>query len=133
MLRWGMSMVAEARTSLWRKVSQAPTWFPNWNFCGASAVRDAEGPSETSECWDLLVSFLPDKWADLAGETGALNGLRKDRSLCTLLMHPACGHSLREIVVRAGKADLADWSDVALLKRPTRLKAWLHPPCAELS
>ena len=99
-------------------------------------MRDVEGRSEMSEDWDLLVSFLPDKWAELAGETGALKGLRKDKSvdglLRTLLMHLACGHSLRETVVRARKANLADLSDVALLKRLRKSKAWLHALCAEL-
>ena len=37
--------------------------------------------------------------------------------------------SLREAVVRAGKADLAD---VGLLKRPGKSKTWLHALCAEL-
>ena len=52
-----------------------------------------EGP--TSEDWDLLVSFFPDNWRDLAVETGALRGLRKDKSpeklLRTLLIHLGCG------------------------------------------
>ena len=38
---------------------------------------------------DLLQAFLPDNWRELAAETGALKGLRKDRSaeshLCALL------------------------------------------------
>ena len=51
-----------------------------------------------------------------------MKGLRKDKSidalLHTRLLHPARGRSLREIVVRARKANLADLSDVVLLKRP---------------
>ena len=98
-----------------------------------AATRDAEGPSETSEDWDLLVSFLPDKWAELAGETGSLKGLRKDKSvdrlLRTLLIHLLYGHSLRGTAVRARMADL---SDVALLKRLRKSKAWPHALCAEL-
>ena len=74
------------------------------------------------EDWDLLRSFLPPNWEDLAGRTGALRKLRKDKSpdclLPTLLLHLACGHSLRETAVRARRANLADLSDVALLKRP---------------
>jgi hypothetical protein len=73
------------------------------------------------EDWTLLSSFLPDNWQKLAGDTGALKGLRKDKSaerlLRTLLIHLGCGHSLRETVVRAKQANLADLSDVALLKR----------------
>ena len=73
------------------------------------------------EDWALLSSFLPYNWQELAAETGALKGLRKDKSvenlLRTLLIHLGCGHSLRETVVRAKQANLADLSDVALLKR----------------
>lgn len=74
-----------------------------------------------NEDWELLLSFLPSDWQGLAHDTGALKGLRKDKSvenlLRTLLIHLGCGHSLRETVVRAKKANLADLSDVALLKR----------------
>ena len=93
-----------------------------------------EGP--TSEDWDLLVSFFPGNWQDLAAETGALQGLRKDKSpeklLRTLLIHLGCGHSLRETVVRARQASLADLSDVALLKRLRKSRDWLYALCVEL-
>ena len=89
-----------------------------------------------NEDWELLVSFLPGNWQELAGETGALKGLRKDKSvenlLRTLLIHLGCGHSLRETVVRAKKAHLADLSDVALLKRLRKSKDWLYALCLEL-
>ena len=89
-----------------------------------------------NEDWDLLVSFLPSDWQKLAHETGTLKGLRKDKSvenlLRTLLLHLGCGHSLRETVVRARKADLADLSDVALLKRLKKSKEWLHALCVRL-
>ncbi len=88
------------------------------------------------EDWDLLVSFLPREWRELAEETGALKGLRKDRSvdnlLRTLLIHLGCGHSLRETVVRARQANLADLSDVALLKRLRKSKEWLYALCVRL-
>ena len=58
------------------------------------------------EDWELLVSFLPSDWRELAEGAGALKGLRKyksvDNLLRTLLIHLGCGHSLRETVVRAG-------------------------------
>ena len=38
-----------------------------------------------SEGWDLLLSFLPDSWVELAGEAGALTGLREHTSLDALL------------------------------------------------
>ena len=80
------------------------------------------------EEWEVVSSFLPEGWRELARETGALKGLRKDKSvdalLRTLLLHLACGHSLRETVVRARKANLADLSDVALLKRLRKSGDW---------
>ena len=88
------------------------------------------------EDWDLLLSFLPDDWEGLARRTGALRKLRKDKSpsklLRILLLHLGCGHSLRETVVRARRAQLADLSDVALLKRLRKCRDWLHALCVEL-
>jgi hypothetical protein len=88
------------------------------------------------EDWALLSSFLPCNWQELAADTGALKGLRKDKSvenlLRTLLIHLGCGHSLRETVVRAKQANLADLSDVALLKRLKKSKDWLHAMCVKL-
>ena len=50
------------------------------------------------EDWEVLRSFLPDDWQEMAKETGALKGLRKDKSVETLLrvllLHLGCGHSL---------------------------------------
>lgn len=89
-----------------------------------------------NEDWDLLVSFFPGNWRELAASTGALKGLRKDKSpenlLRTLLIHLGCGHSLRETVVRARQANLADLSDVALLKRLRKSRDWLYALCVEL-
>lgn len=89
-----------------------------------------------NEDWELLVSFLPSDWQELAHETGTLKGLRKDKSvenlMRTLLLHLGCGHSLRETVIRARKANLADLSDVALLKRLKKSKEWLHALCVRL-
>ena len=87
------------------------------------------------EDWEVLLSFLPQDWRELARDTGALKGLRKDKAvdnlLRTLLLHLGCGHSLRETVVRARQAYLADLSDVALLKR-LKSKGWLHALCVRL-
>jgi len=88
------------------------------------------------EDWKLLVSFFPHDWRHLAATTKALKGLRKDKSeenlLRTLLIHLACGYSLRETVVRARQANLADLSDVALLKRLRKCKEWLYALCVSL-
>ena len=88
------------------------------------------------EDWDLLLTFFPSDWERLAAESGALKGLRKDKSpenlLRVLLMHLGCGHSLRETVVRARQAGLADLSDVALMKRLKKSEAWLQALCRAL-
>ena len=85
------------------------------------------------EDWPLLLSLLPVRWRELARETNALKGLRKDKDeadyLRILLLHLACGYSLRETAVRAREAGLADLSDVAILKRLRKSKEWLHALC----
>ena len=37
------------------------------------------------EDWAVLTSFLPERWRELASETGALKGLRKDKSVESVL------------------------------------------------
>ena len=88
------------------------------------------------EDWDVLSTFFPEGWRTLAAETGALKGLRKDKSaeglLRVLLMHLGQGHSLRETVVRARQAGLADLSAVALMKRLRKSGDWLRALCVAL-
>lgn len=88
------------------------------------------------EDWDLLVSFFPEDWAELAERSGALKGLRKDKSppdlLRTLLMHMGCGYSLRETAARVRKAELANLTDVALMKRLRKSEGWLQGLCVAL-
>ena len=88
------------------------------------------------EDWALLLTMMPDRWRELARETKALKGLRKDKAegdfLRMLLLHLACGYSLRETAVRAREAKLADLSDVAVLKRLRKSKDWLHALCRRL-
>jgi hypothetical protein len=83
--------------------------------------------------WDILIDFLPKTWLELAHETGALKGLRKDKSpealLRTMFIHCACGYSLRETAVRAREANLADMSDVALMKRLKKCQEWFRQMC----
>lgn len=85
------------------------------------------------EDWKVLMNFLPKNWRELAVKTNALKGLRKDKSadnlLRTLLIHLGCGYSLRETVIRARQANLADLSDVALLKRLRKSRDWLYSLC----
>jgi hypothetical protein len=88
------------------------------------------------EDWELLKTFFPTRWRELATETAALKGLRQDKSeeeyLRVLLMHLGCGLSLRETAARAKQANLADLSDVALLKRVRKSKDWLLALCQAL-
>jgi hypothetical protein len=85
------------------------------------------------ENWEVLLSLLPKDWQKEAEKTKALKGLRKNKSvdnlLRTLLIHLAGGYSLRETVVRARQAKLADMSDVALMKRLRKSKDWLAALC----
>jgi len=93
-------------------------------------------PNAAEEDWDLLLTFLPTNWKELAQSAGALKGLRQDKSvedfLRVLLLHLGCGLSLRETAVRAEQARLADLSDVALLKRLRKSQQWLHELCGAL-
>jgi hypothetical protein len=88
------------------------------------------------EDWEVLRSFFPANWRELARSTEALKGLRQDKSeedlLRVLLMHLGCGLSLRDTVVRAQQAQLADLSDVALLKRLRKSQRWLYELCRGL-
>jgi hypothetical protein len=88
------------------------------------------------EDWDLLMSFFPSDWKTTACRTGALKGLRQDKMaenyLRILLMHLGGGFSLRETATRARQAELADLSDVALLKRLRKAKDWLYELCCGL-
>lgn len=88
------------------------------------------------EDWNLLLSFFPPNWKQLALTTGATKGLRQDKSeenyLRVLLIHLGCGLSMRETVVRAREANLADLSDVALLKRLRKSREWLYRLCCAL-
>ena len=88
------------------------------------------------EDWALLLSLMPKGWEDLARETLALKGLRQDKDAGTclrvLLLHLACGHSLRETAVRARAGGVANLSDVAILKRLRKSKDWLKELCGKL-
>jgi len=78
-----------------------------------------ESINAADEDWNLLTSFFPSNWKELARTTGALK-LRQDKSdecsLRVLLMHLGYGYSMRETVVRAKEVQWANVSDVALLK-----------------
>jgi hypothetical protein len=89
-----------------------------------------------TEDWPILLSFFPDNWIDLASTTAALKGLRKNKDaenyIRTLLLHLACGYSMRETATRAKLANIANVSDVALIGRLRKAKDWLHSLCVAL-
>ena len=103
-------------------------------YHGDMDAREGNPPSR--EDWELLLSFLPRNWQELAVQHGALKRLRKNKSaehlLRVLLLHFGCGHSLQETVVRARQAGLAELSAVDLWKRLKKSRDWLHAPCGEL-
>jgi hypothetical protein len=88
------------------------------------------------EDWRMLRTMLPADWKAQARELGAVERLRGFAStealLRTLLLHIACGYSLRETVVRARAAGIAEVSDVALMKRLRNAEAWLRELCLGL-
>ncbi len=89
-----------------------------------------------SEDWRVLSGLLPSGWQDLARTTGAIKRLRgfasMDAVLRTLLMHVGHGWSLRETVVQAKLAGIAEVSDVALMDRLRLAEPWLRSMCEEL-
>ena len=80
--------------------------------------------------WDVVTAMLPAQWQSKAVELGALRRLRGFKSaealLRVLLIHLADGCSLRETAVRARAGELANVSDVALLKRLRGCGPWFQ-------
>ena len=69
----------------------------------------------------------------LSGASERLRGFATTSNLLrTLLLHVGKGYSLRETVVRAKAAGLAEISDVALMKRLQKAEKWLHGLCVSL-
>ncbi len=85
----------------------------------------------------MVVSLLPSNWKELAKETGSIvrklrNFESEDAVIRTILIHIAQGYSLRETVVKAKAAGIADVSDVGLLKRLRACEPWLKLLCESL-
>lgn len=88
------------------------------------------------EDWQLLLDLLPVGWereAILSGASERLRGFGSTSDLLrTLLLHVGKGYSLRETVVRAKAAGIAQISDVALMKRLQKAEGWLRCLCVSL-
>jgi hypothetical protein len=99
-------------------------------------VHKATVPNAADEDWELLTTFFPSHWRDLARASGALKGLRQDKGeesyLRVLMLHFGCGLSMRETVTRANEAKLAKLSSVALFKRLRKSREWLYQLCCAL-
>ena len=87
--------------------------------------------------WAVVTAMLPAQWQAKAVELGAVRRLRGFHSvealLRVLLIHLADGCSLRETAVRARAGELADVSDVALLKRLRGCGPWFQWMAQELA
>lgn len=90
----------------------------------------AGGVASIEEDWSVVTTMLPAQWQNKAKELGAVRRLRGFESaeavLRVMLIHLADGCSLRETAVRARAGDLADVSDVALLKRLRGCGPWFQ-------
>lgn len=99
-------------------------------------VQNAIVHNAADEDWELLTTFFPTQWRDLARSSGALKGLRQDKGeesyLRVLMLHFGCGLSMRETVTRANEAKLAKLSSVALFKRLRKSREWLYQLCRAL-
>src|ERR1022692_3362043 len=88
------------------------------------------------EDWKLLLNLLPSGWQDQAVLSGASERLRGFSSISdllrTLLLHVGNGYALRETVVRAKAAGIAEVSDVALMKRLQKAEEWFRRLCVSL-
>lgn len=96
-----------------------------------TALNAAECEASVSDPdWDSVLSYLPLDWEESARELKAFTRSRSFASpellLRTLFLHLGQGCSLRETAIRAKRANFADVSDVAILKRLRASEAWLQ-------
>lgn len=87
-----------------------------------------------NEDWQAFLRMLPANWRELARETKALtrkpkNFKNEETMLRLFFLHLANGYSLRETITRAKIANIADVTDVALLKRLRSSENWLKTLC----
>ena len=80
--------------------------------------------------WEVIERILPARWESKAKETGTLRRCRgfanAGQLLRVMMIHLVDGCSLRETAVRAGEGNLAQVSDVALLKALRRCQEWFR-------
>ncbi len=84
--------------------------------------------------WHILLKMFPENWKALAKSTKAMvrklrNFESEESVMRALLLHVAEGYSLRETATRLKMSNIADVSDVALLKRLQCSELWLKELC----
>ena len=96
----------------------------------------AEEYKKLIEDWSKLTKLLPAGWEDQARTSGALKFGRQfegaDHLLRVLLMYFSDGCSMRTTVARARAGNVAQLSDVGLLKRINKSGEWLRWMSARL-
>ena len=82
------------------------------------------------EEWEVIERILPARWESKAKESGSLRRCRgfanAGQLLRVMMIHLVDGCSLRETAVRAAEGNLAQVSDVALLKALRRCQEWFR-------
>ena len=89
----------------------------------------AEEYKKLIEDWSKLTKLLPEGWEAQARISGALKfgrQLEVANLLRVLLMYFSDGCSMRETVARARAGNVAQLSDVGLLKRINKSGEWLR-------
>jgi len=84
--------------------------------------------------WQILLTMFPENWKALAKSTKAMvrklrNFENEESVMRALLLHIAEGYSLRETATRLKMSNIANVSDVALLKRLQCSELWLKELC----
>jgi hypothetical protein len=87
--------------------------------------------------WQTILKMFPSNWLELAKTTKAIvrkfrNFKNEEGVMRALLLHVAGGYSLRETATRLKLANIADVSDVALLKRLQCSERWFKELCLSL-
>jgi hypothetical protein len=86
--------------------------------------------------WQTLSMFFPEGWEEKARQSGAMIRARNIKTpsdlLRILLIHLSDNCSMKETVVRAKLASIADISSVALLKKIKSSSEWFRWMCNEL-
>lgn len=86
--------------------------------------------------WNVLKQYFPNDWSDLAKSTGAVSkvlfNFTTESMLRTIMLHAGKGYSLRETSSIVKSSNIANVSDVSILKALRRSEDWLRNLCQNL-